>query len=87
MYAIAGVTGHTGKVVAETLQAKGQPIRVVVRDEKKGASWKGRGAEVAVASVDDQAALTGALSGTKAVVRSRHRPTRSPQTFLAPARK
>ena len=65
MYAIAGVTGHTGKAVAETLQAKGQPLRVIVRDQAKGAPWKGRGAEVAVASVDDEAALTGALSGAK----------------------
>jgi len=65
MYAIAGVTGHTGRVVAETLQAKGQPIRAIVRDEAKGASWKGRGAEVAVASVDDEAALTRALTGVQ----------------------
>ena len=65
MYAIAGVTGHTGKAVAETLHAKGQPIRVIVRDESKGASWKSRGAEVAVASIDDEAALTRALSGVK----------------------
>jgi uncharacterized protein YbjT (DUF2867 family) len=65
MYAVAGVTGHTGKVVAETLLAKAQPIRVVVRDQAKGAPWKSRGAEVAVASVDDEAALTGALSGVK----------------------
>ena len=63
MYAVAGVTGHTGKAVAETLHAKGQPIRVVVRDEAKGASWKGRGADVAVASLDDEAALTRALHG------------------------
>jgi len=65
MYAVAGVTGHTGGVVAETLQAEGQPLRVIVRDEKKVASWKDRGAEVAVAAVDDEAALTRALSGTK----------------------
>ena len=65
MYAIAGATGHTGRVVAETLQAKGQPIRVVVRDEAKGAAWKGRGAEVAMASLDDEAALTHALSRVK----------------------
>ena len=50
MYAVAGVTGHTGKAVAETLQAKGQPVRVIVRDEAKGASWKARGAEIAVAT-------------------------------------
>ena len=35
MYVIAGVTGHTGRVVAETLLAKGQPIRTVLRDETK----------------------------------------------------
>ena len=65
MYAIAGVTGHTGRVVAETLHSKAQPIRVIVRDEAKGASWKGRGAEVAVARLDDEAALTPALTGVK----------------------
>jgi uncharacterized protein YbjT (DUF2867 family) len=65
MYAVAGVSGHTGKVVADTLQAKGQPIRVIVRDEKKGVSWKGRGAEVGLANLDDEAALARALSGTK----------------------
>lgn len=65
MYAVAGVTGHTGRVVAEMLLAMGQPIRVIVRDEKKGALWTSRGAEVAVASVDDEAALARALSGTE----------------------
>jgi uncharacterized protein YbjT (DUF2867 family) len=65
MYAIAGATGHTGKVVAETLLAKGQPIRVVVRDENKGAPWKQRGAEIAVANLDDEAAVARALNGAK----------------------
>jgi NAD(P)H dehydrogenase (quinone) len=65
MYAIAGVTGQTGKAVAEMLAAKGQPIRIIVRDGKKGASWKERGAEVAEASLDDETALTRALRGTK----------------------
>ena len=64
MYAIAGVTGHTGKAVAETLHAKGQPIRVIVRDEAKGAAWKARGAEVAVADLTDEPTLTRALRGT-----------------------
>ena len=63
MYTVAGVTGHTGRVVAETLLAKGLPTRVIVRDEKKGASWKGRGAEVAVADLADEATLTRALQG------------------------
>lgn len=63
MYAIAGVTGHTGTVVAESLLARGQPIRVIVRDADKGAPWQVRGAEVAVASLDDDTALARALSG------------------------
>jgi uncharacterized protein YbjT (DUF2867 family) len=65
MYAIAGVTGHTGKVVAEALQEKGQAIRVIVRDESKGVPWKKRGADVAVASLDDEAAVARALTGAK----------------------
>lgn len=63
MYAIAGVTGHTGSVAADTLLAQGKPVRVIVRDAAKGASWARKGAEVAVASLDDVAALTAALTG------------------------
>jgi uncharacterized protein YbjT (DUF2867 family) len=67
MFVIAGASGHTGSVVASTLLAGGQKVRVIVRDEKKGAPWKGRGAEVAVASLDDAAALTAALRGAEGV--------------------
>jgi uncharacterized protein YbjT (DUF2867 family) len=63
MYVIAGVSGNTGSVVADTLLAAGQPVRVIVRDAAKGAPWKARGAEVAVASLDDRAALARALAG------------------------
>ena len=49
MFVIAGASGHTGSVVASTLLAAGKKVRVIVRDEKKGASWKARGAEVAIA--------------------------------------
>ncbi len=62
-YAIAGVSGHTGKVVAETLLAKGKKVRVIVRDAAKADAWKARGAEVAVADLSDAAALTKALTG------------------------
>lgn len=65
MYVIAGVTGHTGKTVAETLIGKGQPVRVLVRKPEQGAAWKARGAEVAVGSLDDEAALTRAFAGAK----------------------
>lgn len=63
MYAITGVTGHTGSVVAETLLAQGKNVRVVVRDAAKGESWKARGAEVAIAAHEDTAALTRAFTG------------------------
>src|SRR5258708_34902942 len=63
MYVVAGVTGNTGKVVAETLLAQKKPVRVLVRDEAKGAAWKKRGAEVVVAEFDDAAALGRALVG------------------------
>ena len=65
MYAIAGVSGHTGSVVANTLLAAGKPVRVIVRDAAKGEPWKAKGAEVAVASLDDRAALAAALKGAE----------------------
>jgi uncharacterized protein YbjT (DUF2867 family) len=63
MYVVAGVTGNTGRVVAETLLAQKKPVRTLVRSEAKGAEWKKRGAEVVVAELDDAAALGRALGG------------------------
>jgi NADPH:quinone reductase-like Zn-dependent oxidoreductase len=57
MLVVLGATGHTGAVVAETLLARKQPVRVVVRSADKGAAWAAKGAEVAVASLDDQCLL------------------------------
>lgn len=65
MYAITGITGHTGSVVADTLLAQGKEVRVVVRDAAKGAPWKARGAEVAIADLEDTAALTRAFTGAQ----------------------
>src|SRR5437016_5265158 len=65
MYVVAGVSGNTGKVVAETLLSQKKPVRVIVRDAAKGAAWKARGAEVAVAELDDVPALTKALAGAE----------------------
>jgi uncharacterized protein YbjT (DUF2867 family) len=65
MYAIAGVTGHTGAGIAENLLAQGKKVRVIVREAEKGAKWKAKGAEVAVASLDDSNALAGALRGVE----------------------
>ena len=63
MYVIAGVSGNTGSVVANTLLEQGKKVRVLVRDATKGEPWKARGAEVAVGSIDDEQALTKALEG------------------------
>jgi uncharacterized protein YbjT (DUF2867 family) len=63
MYLVAGSTGNTGKVVAETLLAHRLPVRVLVRSVDKGAVWKSRGAEVAVGDVGDLPSLTKALQG------------------------
>jgi NAD(P)H dehydrogenase (quinone) len=63
MFVIAGVTGHTGAVVADTLLTRGQPVRVLVRDPARGEPWRARGAEVAIATYEDTAALTRALRG------------------------
>lgn len=65
MFVVAGVTGNTGSVVAQTLLDRKQPVRVIVRTADKGAVWKAKGAEVAVASLDDAQALTRAFEGAK----------------------
>ncbi|HEY7610225.1 MAG TPA: NmrA family NAD(P)-binding protein [Alphaproteobacteria bacterium] len=62
MYVVTGASGNTGAVVADTLLKAGKPVRVVVRDAAKGETWKKRGAEVALATFDDAAALTRAFA-------------------------
>jgi uncharacterized protein YbjT (DUF2867 family) len=65
MFAVAGVTGHTGRATAEGLLQHGERVRVIVREPAKGEPWKARGAEVALASLDDAVALTRALTGAR----------------------
>jgi len=67
MYIVSGATGQTGSVVAKTLLEKGLPVRVFVRSEEKGKSWKDLGAEVAVGDVRDAESLTKAFDGGKAL--------------------
>lgn len=65
MFVVAGVSGNTGSVVAETLLSGGKKVRVIVRDPAKGAAWAKRGAEVAVADLGDVPALTKAFEGAQ----------------------
>jgi NAD(P)H dehydrogenase (quinone) len=65
MFAITAITGKVGGVVANTLLAAGCDVRAVVRDAAKGASWKARGCEVAVADLADVDRLARALEGAE----------------------
>jgi uncharacterized protein YbjT (DUF2867 family) len=65
MFVVLGATGNTGKVVAETLLAQKKTVRVVLHDAIKGDAWKARGAEVAVANVEDGASLEQAFNGAE----------------------
>ncbi|MFZ3014007.1 MAG: NmrA family NAD(P)-binding protein [Nitrospira sp.] len=67
MFVVLGATGNTGSAVVETLLSKKQSVRVIVRSADKGASWKAKGADVAVASLDEVPALTKAFDGAKGV--------------------
>jgi NAD(P)H dehydrogenase (quinone) len=66
MYAITGITGKVGGALAATLLAAGRSVRAVVRDASKGAAWAERGCEIALADMNDRAALTAAFAGAEA---------------------
>jgi NAD(P)H dehydrogenase (quinone) len=65
MFAITAITGKVGGGVADTLLAAGFGVRAVVRDAAKGAPWKARGCEVAIADLADADRLARALEGTE----------------------
>ena len=65
MFVVTGATGNTGSATARTLLDRGKKVRIVVRDAARGAEWKARGAEVAVAQLDDAAQMTAALRGAE----------------------
>jgi NAD(P)H dehydrogenase (quinone) len=67
MYAVTGITGRVGGVVARTLLDAGLSVRAVVRDDAKSAAWKKRGSEVALAEMNDAEALTAAFTAVDGV--------------------
>lgn len=67
MYAITGITGQVGGAAGEALLAAGKPVRAVVRDAAKGSAWAAKGCEIALAALEDAAALTAAFRGAEAV--------------------
>ena len=67
MYAVTGITGQVGGVVAHTLLDTGLPVRAIVRDAAKGRDWKSLGCEVALADMNDAPALTAAFTRANGV--------------------
>lgn len=67
MYAVTGVTGQVGGVVALALLAAGRDVRAVVRSEHKAQAWADQGCDVALAEMHDAQALTQAFSNTDGV--------------------
>ncbi|MRX07668.1 NAD(P)H-binding protein [Pseudoduganella sp. FT25W] len=67
MYAITGITGQVGSELGNQLLASARPVRAVVRDAAKGQAWAARGAEVALADMNDADALAAAFGGAEAV--------------------
>jgi uncharacterized protein YbjT (DUF2867 family) len=67
MFAVTGITGKVGAAVARGLLSADQPVRAVIRDRNKGASWARLGCDIAIADVEDTDALTTAFEGTAGV--------------------
>ena len=67
MFTVTAITGKVGGQVARDLLAKGLKVRAVVRTPAKGEEWAALGCEIAVANIDDAAALTEAFRGAEGV--------------------
>jgi NAD(P)H dehydrogenase (quinone) len=67
MFVVTGITGNVGGEVARRLLAAHLPVRGIVRDVRKGATWAERGCEPCSADINDAAALSNAFRGAEGV--------------------
>jgi uncharacterized protein YbjT (DUF2867 family) len=67
MYVITGASGNTGHVLATRLLEAGQKVRVVGRSRERLQKFADKNAEVAVADLRDEGAVTTAFSDATAV--------------------
>lgn len=67
MYAVTGITGQVGTVVAQELLKSGETVRAVVRDADKAKLWIEHGCDMAIADIEDADALTRAFEGATSV--------------------
>ena len=65
MFAVTGATEKVGGAVVRTLLARGQSVRIIVRDVRKAETWSARGCEIAIADSRDSAALAEAFAGVE----------------------
>ena len=66
MYVVTGATGNTGSVVAKSLLARGQRVRVIARSAERLKALGAEGAEPFVGDLSDSEALAKAFTGAKA---------------------
>jgi len=66
MIAVMGASGNTGRVVAETLLARGEKVRAIARHVDRLAPLARAGAEVAAGDAGDVSFLTRAFTGAEA---------------------
>jgi uncharacterized protein YbjT (DUF2867 family) len=68
MILVTGGTGFIGPYVVHALRARDLPVRVLVRDARRGSRATAWGAELVQGDVTEPASLTVALDGVDAVV-------------------
>lgn len=67
MYAIVGASGNTGSVIAGTLLASGETVRVIGRNPQHLEKFAQKGADIFQSDVERAEEVTRAFSGVKAV--------------------
>ena len=65
MFAVMGITGNVGGVVADTLLQHGKKVRGIVRDAPKARAWQEKGVEIVTSNYDEH--LIAAFSGVEGV--------------------
>lgn len=67
MYAIIGVSGKVGNVIASRLQKLGLLFKAVVRNKERAEELEQRGIKTVVAELDNAEALKNAFSGAQGI--------------------